>query len=54
METKETPYYTDTSGKNGKKYFYRAQVIVYDKTGKLIANTEPEQCRYTSVVWSKK
>lgn len=54
MVTKETPYYTDTSGKNGKKYFYRAQVIVYDKTGKLIANTEPEQCRYTSVVWSKK
>ena len=54
MVTKETPYYTDTSGKNGKKYFYRAQVIVCDKTGKLIANTEPEQCRYTSVVWSKK
>lgn len=54
MVTKETPYYTNTSGKNGKKYFYRAQVIVYDKTGKLIANTEPEQCRYTSVVWSKK
>ena len=54
MVTKETPYYTNTSGKNGKKYFYIAQVIVYDKTGKLIANTEPEQCRYTSVVWSKK
>lgn len=54
MVTKETPYYTNTSGKNGKKYFYRAQVIVCDKTGKLIANTEPEQCRYTSVVWSKK
>ena len=54
MVTKETSYYTNTSGKNGKKYFYRAQVIVYGKTGKLIANTEPEQCRYTSVVWSKK
>ena len=54
MVTKKEPTYTNTSGKNGTKYFYKAQIIVYDKTGKLNANTQLERCGYASAVWSKK
>ena len=54
MVTKKEPSYTNTNGKKGTKYFYKAQIIVYDKTGKLIASTKLEQCRYASAVWSKK
>lgn len=54
MVTKKEPSYTSTNGKKGTKYFYKAQIIVYDKTGKLIASTKLEQCRYASAVWSKK
>ncbi len=50
---KKEPSYTNTSGKKGTKYFYKAQVAVYDKTGKLIANTGLEQCRYACGVWNK-
>ncbi len=52
--TKTEPSYTHTSGKKGTKYFYKAQIAVYEKTGKLIANTELDQCRYASAVWRKK
>ena len=54
MVAKKEPSYTNTNGKKGTKYFYKAQIIVYDKTGKLIASTKLEQCRYASAVWSKK
>ena len=54
MVTKKEPSYTSTNGKKGTKYFYKAQIIVYDKTGKLIASTKLEQCSYASAVWSKK
>ena len=54
MVTKKEPTYTNTSGKNGTKYFYKAQIIVYDNIGKLIASTKLEQCSHTSGVWSKK
>ncbi len=38
--------YTNTSGKKGTKYYYKARVMVYDSQGTLIAKTELKQCKY--------
>ena len=51
--TKKTGTYTNTTGKKGTKYFYKAQVRVYDKDGKLIAKTALKQCKYACRSWSK-
>lgn len=51
--TKKTGTYTNTTGKKGTKYFYKAQVRVYDKDGKLIAKTTLKQCKYACRSWSK-
>ncbi len=44
--TKKTTSYTNTSGKKGTKYYYKVQVRVYDKSGKLVAKTALKQCKY--------
>ena len=51
--TKKTASYTNTSGTKNKKYYYKVQIRVYDKNGKLIAKTALKQCRYASRTWSK-
>ena len=51
--TKKTASYTNTSGKKGKKYYYKVQVRVYDANGKLAAKTALKQCRYASRTWTK-
>ena len=51
--TKKTSTYTNTSGKKGKKYYYKVQVRVYDANGKLAAKTALKQCRYASRTWTK-
>ena len=51
--TKKTAAYTNTSGKKGKKYYYKVQVRVYDANGKLAAKTALKQCRYASRTWTK-
>ena len=38
--------YTNTAGKKGTKYYYKARVMVYDAQGKLIAKSALTQCRY--------
>ncbi len=38
--------YTNTSGKKGTKYYYKARVMVYDSQGALIAKSELKQCKY--------
>ena len=40
--------YTNTSGKKGTKYYYKARVMVYDTEGTLIAKTALKQCKYAS------
>ena len=44
--TKKTGNYINTSGKKGARYYYKARIIVYDKNGKLVAQTELKQCKY--------
>ena len=38
--------YTNTTGKKGTKYYYKARVIIYDAQGELVTKTELKQCRY--------
>ncbi|MCI5689249.1 MAG: DUF4430 domain-containing protein [Emergencia sp.] len=51
--TKSTKTYTNTVGKRGQRYYYRAQIRVYDKDGKLIAKTMLKQCEYANRIWKK-
>ena len=44
--TKKTGNYINTSGKKGARYYYKARIMVYDKNGKLIAQTKLNQCKY--------
>ncbi len=38
--------YTNTNGKKGTKYYYKARVMVYDAQGELVAKSELKQCKY--------
>ena len=44
--TQKTGNYINTSGKKGVRYYYKARIMVYDKNGKLVAQTELKQCKY--------
>ena len=50
--TKSTPTYVNTSGKEGTRYYYKTQVLIYDEDGKLVAKTALKQSRYASRIWS--
>ncbi len=53
MLTKKANTYTNTYGKKGKMYYYKAQIRVYDKDGKLVAKTALKQCKYANRIWKK-
>ena len=42
--------YTNTSGKKGTRYYYKARVLVYDSEGTLITYTTLKQCKYATRV----
>ena len=46
--TKKTSSYVNTSGKAGARYYYKVQLRVYDKDGKLVAKTALKQCKYAT------
>ena len=52
--TKSSKVYTNTQGEKGRRYYYKARVMVYDENGTLIAKTALKQCKYATRVWSKK
>ena len=52
--TKKAKTYTNTTGKKGQMYYYKVQLRVYDKDGKLVAKTALKQCRYANRLWTKK
>ncbi|WP_251614402.1 DUF4430 domain-containing protein [Senimuribacter intestinalis] len=54
MLTKTGNTYTNTIGKKGLMYYYKVQIRVYDKDGKLVAKTALKQCKYANRLWSKK
>ena len=54
LTTKNTNAYTSVKGKKGTRYYYKTQLCVYDKEGKLIAKTALKQSKYAEKVWTKK
>ena len=44
--------YVNTKGAKGNKYYYKARVLVYDRT-KLVVRTALKQCSYGARTWSK-
>ncbi len=40
--------YTNTTGKKGTRYYYKARVMVYDSDGTLIAKSALTKCRYAT------
>ena len=38
--------YTNTTGKTGTRYYYKARVMVYGANGTLVAKTALNQCRF--------
>ena len=51
--TKTSKTYLNTSGVKGSKYYYKARVLVYDGSGKLVAFSKLTQCKYAARVWTK-
>ena len=51
--TKTEGNYINTIGKKGKKYYYKARLMVYDAEGNLVAQTELKQCKYGMRHWTK-
>ena len=50
---KTTDTYINTAGKKGRKYYYKAKLLIYDNGGRLIAQTELKQCKYGFRTWTK-
>ena len=50
--TKDTNTYTNTIGKKGTKYYYKARVLVYDGDT-LVGQTALKQCKYGARIWTK-
>ena len=53
MLIKSGKTYTNTKGKKGTMYYYKARVQVYDADGKLVARTVLKQCKYANRKWTK-
>ena len=51
--TKTTRSFTNTAGKKGTRYYYKARIQVYDKDGNLVAQTALKRCRYAARTWTK-
>ena len=51
--TKKANTYTYLKGKKAKRYYYKTQIRVYDKKGKLITKTTLKNSKYASKIWAK-
>ena len=51
--TKTSKSYINTSGTKGSRYYYKARVMVYDGSGKLVAFSKLTQCKYAARIWTK-
>ena len=50
MTEKAGKTYTNTTGKKGTRYYYKARVLVYDTEGTLVTYTALKQCKYATRV----
>ena len=51
--TNTSKTFTNTKGVKGKKYYYKARVMVYDESGKLVTYSKLTQCKYAARTWTK-
>lgn len=51
--TKKANTYTFVKGKKAKRYYYKTQIRVYDKKGKLITKTTLNNSKYAGKIWTK-
>lgn len=51
--TKKANTYTFVKGKKAKRYYYKTQIRVYDKKGKLITKTTLNNSKYAGKIWAK-
>ena len=51
--TKTSKVYVNTQGEKGKRYYYKARVMVYDPSGKLVTYSKLTQCKYAERLWTK-
>lgn len=54
MTAKNKKYYINTKGTKATRYYYKLRVAVYNKDGKLIAQTALKQCKYATRIWTSK
>ena len=52
IQTSSKRSLTDTKGTKGKKYYYKARVLVYDGS-ELVARSALKQCSYGARTWTK-
>ena len=48
MTEKAGKTYTNTTGKKGTRYYYKARVMIYDSEGTLVASTALKSCKYAT------
>ena len=51
--TKKANAYTYVKGEKAKRYYYKTQIRVYDKKGKLITKTTLNNSKYAGKIWAK-
>ena len=51
--TNTSKTFTNTKGVKGKKYYYKARVLIYDQDGKLVTYSKLKQCKYAARTWTK-
>lgn len=51
--TKSSKVYVNTQGEKGRRYYYKARVMIYDQNGKLVDSSKLKQCRYAARIWTK-
>ena len=51
--TKTSKVYVNTQGEKGKRYYYKARVLVYDQNGRLVTYSKLTQCKYAARLWTK-
>ena len=51
--TSKTGKYTNTAGKKGVKYYYKAKLVVKNAAGEVVAESPLKQCTYACRTWTK-
>ena len=51
LKVSDSNTYTNTSGKKGTKYYYKAAIVVKDEDGEIVSKSGLKQCKYAARTW---